>query len=353
MTLEKEEKPVIDASEDIQEPKSLREEITDNLKAIKERDDDKDSPEKVADKPEKPVKQAKGAPEGNRPSKLVQGKLPAANPDKAEKPVIEAKPAIAAPESWKLELKSKWSTIPAEIQAEIARRETEMEKRVTTMDEERHFARKIKDVVTPYMPTITAEGGTPEGAVKDLLNTAYLLRTGTPQQKLNLIVNTARQFGVDLKNISQASVQNPAPDPIAIAREEVKTQFETYKQQQEMTQIQTVIDAFASDPANVHYQKVKPVMAALLTAGTAKDMKDAYDRACHADPDIRAQLQAEKSRAEEQERIAEKKARTEKARYAASSVKGSSPLNGADLGKPPKRGLREELQANYRAATEH
>jgi hypothetical protein len=45
---------------------------------------------------------------------------------------------------------------------------------------------------------IQAEGGTPITAISDLLRTAALLRTGSPQQKQQMLLAIAQQFGVPL-----------------------------------------------------------------------------------------------------------------------------------------------------------
>lgn len=340
----------VDTNEpEVVEPKSLREELQDNLKAVKERDD----VEPVEKAPKKAIKSPKSDLEGISKDGHTEKPLPATAEKPPQSVTAPVKPVVNAPEAWKAELKAKWGALPPEVQAEIARRESDVEKRFTTMDEERNFAKKMKDVITPYMPIIQSEGGTPEGAVRDLLNTAFILRQGTPQQKMNVIIGTARKFGVDLQGAIQASNQPQQVDHVAIARDIARQELDSYKQQQESEKIQAVIEAFASDPQNVHYDKVKPVMAALLTSGAAKDMKDAYDKAINSDPEIRASLQAEKQKADEAERIAQKKAKAEASRYAASSVKGSSPLNGVDVTKIPKRSLRDELKANLRSATEH
>lgn len=76
----------------------------------------------------------------------------------------------------------------------------------------------------------------------------------------------------------------------------------------------TVIDNFASDPANPrpHFDAVKEDMALLIRSGRAKDLADAYDRAVWGNPQLRASLLAE-----QQAKAAEDAAKAARERQAA------------------------------------
>lgn len=310
-------------------PLDLRGEIENAIKEVKE----KEAPDEVRE--EKPAKQ-----------RDETGKF--AKKEVVDKPVDET-PKTVAPQSWKAEYKDKFATLPPEIQAEIMRREEEVDKTIKNQDEERLFGKQLKETITPYLPIIQAEGGTPATAVKDLLNTAYVLRTGTPEQKRNLILRTAQQYGVDLTQVSQQSDADPQVQALYQKIESLEgrlTQQDMSREQQERAAIQSEIDAFASNPDHRHFETVKADIAALLNGGRATDLKDAYQKAVWANPDTRSALLAE----QEAKRVAEIKAKADAARKAGSSVTGSPGATAPKVAKVQDRGLREELEANFRAA---
>jgi hypothetical protein len=233
------------------------------------------------------------------------------------------------------------------LRAEIAKREQEFEKLATRQDEERNFGKQLKSVIDPYMPIINAEGGNPAAAVQQLLNTAYILRTASPAEKTKAVLQIAQAYGVDL---SQASQPQAYVDPLQERIERLeweKQQQETAAQQREQAALASEIEAFAKDPSHPHYDAVKPDMAALLAHGRATSLKEAYDMAVYARPDIRSTLLDAQLRAAEEKRVAEAKAKADQARRAGGSVNGSPGLAVPNTGAPD-RSLREELQANFR-----
>ncbi len=273
--------------------------------------------------------------------------------DKVEK--VEEKPtetkSITAPNSWTAAAKAKWAELPAEIQAEVAKREAEVEKGFTRFDEERQYGKSIKDIVTPYMPMIAAEGGTPQIAIQSLLNSAYLLRTGTPQAKGQMLLDLARQYGADLSAAMQPQQQI---DPQLYQTQQELQQMKQYlqqqesiKQQQQQESIQSTIQTFAANPENVHFESVKAEMAALLQGGRAKDLQEAYDMAVWARPDIRSTLLAQQSADAEAKRVAEIKAKSDNARRAAGSIVGNPGIH-IPANSNTNRSLRDEITANFR-----
>lgn len=352
----KAESVVIPATpEEVKEPKkSLKQELRDNYKAAKDKEiPDAKEPEEIAIKPDK-----KAVDSGDLGKGRIQDSIHAGEPREVKpKEVKPELPAILPPISWKTETKAKWDKLPREIQEEVTRRETEMEKKFSSIDEERQFGRKLRETIAPYTPIINSSGSTPEKAVGELLTYAHILQTGTPQAKAQLLWQLAQRWGADMRITPQAASHpqfqlQELQQKLAKTQEELAGLPQRLQQQQEEAKLKAVIDAFAADPKNPHYERVKAVMASLLSSGGAKDMQDAYDKACYADPDIRSSLLTEQKKAEEEKRIADKKAKAEAARNA-SSMKSSPGMNGAGILPVVKRSLREELRANFRAATEH
>lgn len=279
------------------------------------------------------------------------GSLAAASEVEAAQPAKEVAPSLAPPNGWSAEAKAKWHELPAEIMAAVQKREQDVAKFTSTRDEHASFGKDIYQAVQPYLATIRAEGGTPKAAIESLLNTAYVLRTGSPELKKQLLLQTARQFGVDLgSQPTQQTAQNTSPELAALRQElaELKGHLGQQRQaadQQLQTEVQTEIQAFAADPKNEHYHEVKGHMAALISGGLAKDLKDAYDQSVWARPDLRATLQAQQRAQEEQKRRDEAKQKAEAAKRKTVSITGG-PGNTAASAAPGSRGsVREDLLA--------
>lgn len=236
--------------------------------------------------------------------------------------------------------------------AAVQKREQDVAKFTSTRDEHASFGKEIYQTVQPYLPTIEAQGGTPATAIKSLLNTAYILSTGTPEQKRSALMQAAQSYGVDL-----GTSQQPAQQPNGLESlqqridrlENERVQQEQAAQQQLNSEIHTEITAFAADPKHPHYESVKGHMAALIGNGAAKDLQDAYDQAVWANADTRATLLAQQRAEEEQKRRAELKTKADAARKRSVSITGG-PGNTANASAPESRSLREELQANFGAA---
>ncbi len=251
-------------------------------------------------------------------------------------PVVPAVPAIKPPEGLKGELKAKFGELPPEWQNEIARRESEAHKALTSQDEERQFGRRINQLVSPYLPTIRAEGATPEKAFENYLQTAHVLRQGTPFQKAQALHAIAQQFNVDLNLPLQGAGSDPRYAQLEHQLSDVQNKLqaqEQQRQQQEAERLESQIGAFSSQPGHEHFDTVRTQMGALMEAGVTTDLEEAYQRAIWADPAIRSTLMEAQTRAAEEKRIAEQKALSDRARNAAVSVTGapgsSRPLNGA------------------------
>jgi hypothetical protein len=241
--------------------------------------------------------------------------------------------------------------------AAVQKREADVAKFTSTRDEHASFGKDIYQTVQPYLATIKAEGGTPKGAIESLLNTAYVLRTGSTEQKRALLLNTARQFGVDLGTAPKtngAQPQQTAPELAALQQEVAElrgalTQRETAEHTRLQTEVSTEIEAFAADPKNTHYHEVKAHMAALLREGAAKGLQDADEQAVWARPDTRATLLAQQRAEEEQKRRSEAKQKAEAAKRKNVSITGG-PGNTAANAAPGGRSIAEELRAAMAAS---
>lgn len=247
---------------------------------------------------------------------------PEAKPIEPQEPVKK----YDVPNSFTPAFKEKWNDLPDIVKAEIHRREEETHKMVTRHDGELNLGREIKEVISPYMPIIQAEGGTPVTAVRDLLNTAYVLRTGSPEQKLAVVQSVCAQYGVNIAEVNQEKEYvdptiNQLQQELARLREQANPDalYKQLKERQERDTLQAEAKAFSLNPENKYFTKVQPFMASLLGEGVAKDLKEAYDMACNAHPEVRSILEAERKAADAEKRKSEIRAK----QNAASSISGS------------------------------
>ncbi len=226
-----------------------------------------------------------------------------------------------------------------------------MHRKFTSQDEDRSFGKKIKEITAPYMAHFNAENATPEDGYRQFLNTAHILRSGSDVMRRQALQAIAQKYNVDLSIPLPQGGQQAAPafQPQQVTQL-VQAEIEKQRQTQEQARLKSEIEAFAADPANTYYEDVKPVMAGLLQSGAASSLKDAYDQALWARPDIRSTLTAQLNTDQETKRLADAKAKADAAKRASVSVSGApgslTPANGAVI----ERSLEDEIRANFRSA---
>lgn len=321
--------PQIDVVIDKGESGRQRDEAGRFAAALKDKPEDKPRdtlslPEKKTDGVQADPTAALGVP---KPADVA---VPQPTPTEPPKPVIEP------PKGWNADAKAKWAELPEVIQREAVRREEALTKQLFAHDESRDFGRKLQDIANPYMPIIMQEGADIPKAFQNYLQTSYTLRNGTPHQKSEALHRIAQTFNVDLNLAHQQGAASPE---LAELRQQVldlkraQQGQDQERQQREDQSLQQTIAEFSTAPGHEHFDRVRTRMGALLDSGEAKDMEDAYQQAIWAHPDIRSTLIEAQSKAAEEKRQADQKAKAEAAKSAAVSVKGSPggsrPLNGA------------------------
>lgn len=269
-------------------------------------------------------------------------------PEDTRTPIpTEVVPSVSpAPSSWSNAAKAKWNALDPELRGEIAKREADVHKGFTKMDEERAFAKEVQKAVQPYEAVIRAAGSTVPQAIQSVLNTAYILRTADPATKARALAQVAQEYGVDLSQLSQSP-----QDPALTATQQRLAQLETQLRQQTQSQqeaaqseVLSAIQAFSQDPKHPHFQAVQAHMGALMQAQEAKTMDEAYDMAIWARPDLRATLLA--SQQAEQAAKQQKVQKAQQARTKSTSVRGGP---GGYQAPPanPKASVREDLEAAF------
>jgi hypothetical protein len=294
-----------------------------------------------------------------------EGVKPATIPDPAVQQVnAEVKaPDIKAPSTLKPEEAAHYLKAPPEVRAIIDRREADYIKGVQQMRPAADLGRAVNQIVQPYAAMLQSEGASVPQAVQSLMSMAYTLRTGSPQQKAALLLNTAKQFNIDLGQIQQTERPNLPPE--FIETQNKLAQLEQWKQNWEQQQAQTAeqsglsaIQSFQSatdaggKPLYPLFDEVRQdlldfipiVRRANPAADPTKILKEAYERATRANPVTFAKLQAANAVKAQASQQAQATQRVQSARTAAGSVTGSP---GSGSAAPNGQSIRESLTAAF------
>lgn len=281
-------------------------------------------------------------------------------PGVAEGQAAQPQAEIAPPSDWKGGAKVKWAMLPRDVKAEIA----EDYKHVAT-------AKALNIAIDPYRATIQQRfGAAPSEQVIGEIMRGWSHAINQPTDFGALFVNSmsngkpidflremVQKLGVDPRLLagadngqSHAQPELQQPNDPVIARleqqlQQVTGQLQHLAQQPviaQNAQIDTEIQAFQADPAHPYFNDVKPVMAALMgTKGGPATLKEAYDMACYANPQIRAALVTQ-SQAKEQEA---RKQATARAQGAAVQVNGAPGV--ARPAASQIKSVTEALSRNY------
>lgn len=262
-----------------------------------------------------------------------------AAPAQADQPA-QPDPADVAPSSWKPDVAAKWADLPAEVKAEINRRETEYHKGIEQYKPYAQLGQEYERVLTPNMDMIKQSGVQPAQALEYLFNAHRTLTYGTPDQKREAIARIARDCQIDLKDITPAAPIDPQVQQLMQERQQLQ-QFQRETLQQQNQAVLNQIQEFAQAPGHEHFEAVKQDMSVMLQSGMAQDLQDAYDKAVWARADLRKSL-VEQQRTEAEKQAAEQ-ARKARAKSAAGSVKGSPPSSSGAL--PSNASLEDTVAA--------
>lgn len=287
-------------------------------------------------------------------------------PDNASEQADEAETPIVAPASMSAADRTAFAKLPPEMQAFVARRESEVTAGLTqktqALAERSRRYDALDQVLGPRRQQFALMGASEAQVIGQLL----ALSDFATQDIGGFIKYMAQQRGVDLRTLIDNPDQ-PAPqvDPNFVALQQRFQSLEnslrqmTAGQEQALQQqVNSEIDAFRTQksangqPLHPHFDAVKVAMGALMQSGQAEDLQSAYDMAVRANPTTFAQLQAEQRAAAQRKRDADAKAAAAKAKQAQGTVlapKGTTP------GKPPKQTMeqtaRDVAERLYSGAT--
>jgi len=240
-----------------------------------------------------------------------------------EEPVWKRPPA-----SWKKDYHDVWQTADDRMKEYAWQREEQMKAGVQPLMEKARIADQFNEVLNPYMETIRGLGMDAPKAVKALMEADHALRYSDPQQKQQLFMRLAQQYGVNLGDMSQLPQQMVDPNISALQQElnRVRGEVMSWKEQQEQVQNQSLlseIDSFAMRAE--HFEEARPTMISLLQSGVATTLEDAYEKALRLDDNLYQQVQqSRQAQVETQQKVVANQA-AKKARAAAVSVRSAAP----------------------------
>jgi hypothetical protein len=319
------------------------------------------SPEPAAAPPEAP---AAGGPARDPDGKFAkapeQAQAPTPEPNAPQAGAEPATPAIRPPASWSATAKADFAKLPEHIQKEVLKRESDIEGGLAQQATKAERLNRLDGVLAPRQERFRLAGIDEVQAVQTLFAAQDMLESPDPNIRASAIQYLARQSGVDLRTLAGApAAQQPQqaqqpPELQTLMREvanlkQTLGQQQTAAHQQSLSETQTQIASFAADPANVYFANVREDMGRLIAAGQAASLKDAYDKACWGNEEIRGLLLREKQTAAvaEQERL--QRERAQAARRASGSITGS-PGPGSSQATGPTPSIREALTAAYDAS---
>jgi hypothetical protein len=274
------------------------------------------------------------------------------------------------PRAWKKEHAAVWASLPPEAKQIVSQRETEVRGVLSRVGTEVNAYRQNKpivDAVEPYKPYLEQVsshlGKHPANLINDVLRFEHTLRTAqSNDERLGVLSEIVSEYGIDISGfVDPQTIERIAGQREGALQQELdnlrrevgalRNERQERLRAAHQTQTQAVqrhISDFASNTKEYpHFAKVRADMVGILQTPGVDDagktpaqlLKEAYDKACWAHPEIRPQLvQAEAAR---QREAAEREAR-EKAqradRASGVNVRGGTP-------SPSKRSLDATLNS--------
>jgi hypothetical protein len=298
--------------------------------------------EAIPEPEEKPAQVKKSSLEEELPDEVKAFQKEKAAP---KQEAIEAREQDAkAPASWSAKARESWKQLPKDAQAEVMKRETEINRVLQESASARNTLRELNTVIAPHRDRMMANGvSNPIQAIGQLLATENQLRSGDTMTRAGTIARLIKDFNVDIGTLdnllSGQSVQpNPNSDIERLIEQRMApvnqflTQQQQYQQhlaQQEQRQAAQSVGQFTQNAEFIN--EVRMDMADLLDMAAARgqtlSLDDAYKKACAIHPEV-SQIMASR---ENQKRIMG--ANTNAAAKKAASVsitgqQGGSPAKG-------------------------
>ena len=273
-------------------------------------------------------------------------------PDEGEAEEDEPEtPAVEAPHDWPKEWAEKFRQLPDD------------DTRQVVLDQYKSFqadyTRKTQEIaeIRKAVPDDIKQQldlrGVSEGQYLKSLTAADQYLSQNPQEGIRWLM---QQYGVDPSQVGVQQSEDDIDDPtIAQLKQKVsdlETRLQQSAKQQEQSQQQAVeqqVQTFATETdekghlKHPHFETVKAHMGALMNAGAAKDMEDAYSQAVWANPELRNQLLEEEKRQVAQKSESDRRQKASKAKKAATPESTGT----TETGSEEALDLRSELEKQF------
>lgn len=245
-------------------------------------------------------------------------------PEQAEPVQVEPEQPKHDPwKSWKKEAAEEMAKLPDNVQKYIIERQDQFHKGLEQYKAAANYAKTIDKSIAPYKEYLSQLGVTPEVAFPNLLKTERTLRTGSPQEKVEMFQKLAHDYGIDLGALANIPYDANYAQ-LKAQKEWLESQLQAsqdFKQSHEDAQIQSVIEDFGSQ--HEFFDDVRMQMADLLDSGLATDLSDAYAKAIRLNDDVFAKAQAKQQANSKTAQLSKANQAAQAAKQSAVQVKGS------------------------------
>lgn len=243
-----------------------------------------------------------------------------------------ADPYVRAPQSWKPGAREAWQSLPADVRAEVYRREGEAARVMQESAQAREVASFADQLAQRYAPALQAEGVDVGTAAANLFETASQLRFGSPVVKAQVAARIIQAYGVDVEALAyvlEGSVGRPPPQqqqaPYQDPRvDQLFSRLNSMAQQRAQAKAEHAnaeVAQFAD--GREFFEDVRHDMADLIDLAAKRGidlpLDQAYERACSMHPEISKVLAARGAA----RNAGTGRQSTQRARAAASSVRGT------------------------------
>ncbi len=214
--------------------------------------------------------------------------VPAAPGDPAATPGVghNGGPPLNAPGYMSPESKAAWAALPPHVQADLVKREQAVSDGFKQYEGLGGYAKQAKESGTNLATAFKNYAEMENGLGRDFNTGIESICKWYGKDPRAMVVAIATKYG-----LIKGQAPSLAPLPKTIDEDAlVERAAQRIRDEQSSRQVDDSLSTFKADPANRYYENVREHMASLIEAGHAETLKDAYEMACWARPDIRALL---------------------------------------------------------------
>ncbi len=287
-------------------------------------------------------------PAESAPDKAAAAETPITAPE--SKPSAEAAPSTAPtdvpPVSWAADAKAAWADAAPAIKMAAIKREREVSDGFRQYSEQ---TRRYEQILSPVAQEAQRLGMDVPTAINSLMGAHRALTQNAPAA----IAKLAQDYGVEIQITGQASTppagNQPAVPSFNDPRLETLWQAQQDQAAKDAAAMDFLVQEFMNDPSHEHFGEIQTELMAMIPAikgtkpyGSPREwLQEAYDRAVWANPNTRARLSEAQRQKDDTQRVADAKKKADAARYAGSSVVGST----GSPSTPARSTVREEILA--------